>query len=96
MEGGAIETASLRQITTKEINKETPLCKAAHLDHEVLDVAVEGRAAEVPALRQRQKVLAGARRDVAVQLDVEVAQGGVQAQVPAVVLFCVWGGEGGG
>ena len=53
----------------------------ARLDHEVADGAVEGGAAVVAALGQRQEVLARARRDVAVQLQVEVAQAGVQAHV---------------
>lgn len=35
----------------------------------------------VPRVSQRHKILAGARHYVAVELDVEVAQGGVEAQV---------------
>ncbi len=54
---------------------------AAHLDHEALDAAVEDRVGVVAALGQHQEVFAGARRNVAVQLQVEVAQRCVQAHV---------------
>ena len=72
--------------TTKQLKAETSARSAwrappARLDHEVADGAVEGGAGVVAALGQRQEVLARARRDVAVQLQVQVAQAGVQAHV---------------
>lgn len=49
----------------------------AHLNHEILDAPVEDGVGVVPALRQDEEVLAGAGRQVAVQLQVEVSQVGV-------------------
>ena len=54
---------------------------AAHLDHEALYAAVEDCIRVVTALGQHQKVLAGARRNVAVQLQIEVAKIRVQPHV---------------
>lgn len=53
----------------------------AHLDHEVADAAVEGGVGVVARLGQNEEVLAGAGHDVAVQLQIEVPQAGVQAHV---------------
>jgi hypothetical protein len=53
----------------------------ARLDHEVPDASVEDRAGVVARLCQDEEVFACARRDVAVQLQVEVAQAGVQPHV---------------
>jgi len=62
----------------------------AHLDHEVLDAAVEGGAVVVALCREPQEVLARAGRDVAVQLQVEVAHVGVHAHVPLLrMCMCV-------
>ena len=46
-----------------------------HLDHEVPDAAMEGGAGVVPTLSKDQKVLAGARGNVTVQLQVDVPAG---------------------
>jgi len=52
-----------------------------HLDHEVLDAPVEHRARVVAAVGEDHEVLAGPRRDVAVHLQVEIAQVRVQPHV---------------
>ena len=54
---------------------------AAHLDHEAFNAAVEDCIRVVTALGQHQKVLTGARRNVAVQLQIEIAQICVQPHV---------------
>ena len=50
----------------------------AALDHKVGDDAVEGAAVVVAALHERLEVFAGARRVVGVQLDGDVAHGGLE------------------
>lgn len=52
-----------------------------HLDHEVLYASVEHGAVVVVHARQAQEVLARAWHNVAVQLNVEVAQAGVDAHI---------------
>lgn len=47
----------------------------SHLNHEVPDAAMEQRIGVVAHVAQCQEVLAGARHDVAVQLDVDVTYG---------------------
>lgn len=49
----------------------------AHLNHEVLDAPVKDGVGIVSALRQDEEVLAGAGRQIAVQLQVKVSQVGV-------------------
>ena len=50
----------------------------AALDHEALDVPVEGGPVVGPAGGEGQEVLAGEGRRVAAELELEVAQGGVE------------------
>ena len=50
---------------------------ATYLYHEVLDVPMEDGVCVVATLRQDEEVLAGARRQVTMQLQVEIPQVGV-------------------
>lgn len=52
--------------------------KQAYLDHEVFDAAVELCAGVVPLVRQHEEVFGGPRRQVRVQLDVQVACGDIR------------------
>lgn len=54
---------------------------AAHLDHEVADAAVKARLVVVAHFTEREEVLARARREVTVQLQVERALHRQQLQV---------------
>ncbi len=55
------------------------------LDHEVSYAAMEDGVTVVAGLSQDKKVLAGAGGNVAVQLQIEVSQAGVQAQIPLLL-----------
>ncbi len=54
----------------------------AALQHEVGDVAVELDAVVAAARTEREEVLAGQRRQVAVQLKIQIAHVRAQARVP--------------
>lgn len=56
-----------------------------HLYHEAADGPVEDGVLVVPAFREHEEVLTGARRYVAVQLQVEISQAGVHLHVPLLL-----------
>lgn len=56
-----------------------------HLYHEVFDVTMKDGVCIVASLRKDEEVLASARGKITVQLQVEVAQIGVQ---PHITLLC--------
>lgn len=57
-----------------------PNIHPAHLYHESLDVAVEDDVVVVAAGGERQKILRGAGGLLAVQLQLDVTQGGVERE----------------
>lgn len=59
----------------------TTASRQTHLDHEVLDAAVELGARIIPLVRENEEVFRRARRQVRVQLDVQVAVRRGQTQV---------------